>query len=415
MQEAREHMKRKAAILIVAALSTVTLAAFGARRGGSDAAEVTSAAVTRGSIVSIIAASGTLEAVTAVQVGSQVSGVVDSLGADFNSLVRKGQVLARLDQSIYRSAIEQAQANVTKATAELERARVTAADAEAKRSRTAELVDRQLLPRNDLDNATLTRDTAVSQIRSAEASLSQVRAALKQAEVNLAKTVITSPIDGIVISRNVDVGQTVAASLSAPTLFVIAADLTRMQLNASVDESDMGRVRSGQPVSFTVDAYPGETFKGTVRQVRLNPTMTNNVVTYAAIIDAPNPRMKLLPGMTATLDVEVDRRDNVLRAPAAATRFKPTAEMLAAFGAPAGAKSAPNTVWTYVDGHVAPAQVKLGASDGVWTELLDAPFPEGTTLITRVATAGEAASTRTSTPTRNANPLMGSTPPARGR
>lgn len=406
-------MKRKAAILIVAALSTVTLAAFGARRGGSDAPVVTSAAVTRGSIVSVISASGTLEAVTAVQVGSQVSGVVESLGADFNSLVRKGQILARLDQSLFRSAIEQAQANVAKATAELERARVTAADAEAKRARTAELVERQLVPRNDLDNATLTRDTALSQIRSAEASLSQMRAALKQAEVNLAKTVISSPIDGIVISRSVDVGQTVAASMSAPILFVIAADLTQMQLNASVDESDMGRVRAGQPVSFTVDAYPGETFDGTVRQVRLNPTVSNNVVTYAAIIDAPNPRMKLMPGMTATLDVEVERRDNVLRAPAAAARFKPTVEMLAALDAPAGAKSAPNTVWTYVDGHVASVPVTLGATDGVWTELVGAPFAEGTTLITRVAVGDDAASTRTSTPTRNANPLMGSTPSGR--
>lgn len=404
-------MKRKAAILIVAGLSTVTLAAFGARREGTAPA-VTAAEVTRGSIVSVISASGTLQAVTAVQVGSQVSGVVESLGADFNSLVRKGQVVARLEQSLYRSAIEQAQANVTKAQAELERARVTAADAETKRARTEQLVERQLLPRNDLDTATLTRDTAVSQIRSADASLAQARAALHQAQVNLAKTVITSPIDGIVVSRSVDVGQTVAASLSAPTLFVIAKDLTDMQLNASIDESDMGRIRKGQPVSFTVDAYPGEPFAGTVREVRLNPTITNNVVTYAAIIDAPNPSLKLMPGMTATLNIEVDRRDDVLRAPVAATRFKPTADILAALNAPAGAKSAPNTVWTYTDGHAVPAQVKLGASDGVWTELVNAPFAEGTSLITRVAIGGETA-TRTSTPARTGNPLMGTTPPRR--
>ena len=404
-------MKRKAAILSAAVLSTVTLAAFG-RGGAAKAPNVTAAPVTRGSIVSIISSSGTLEAVTAVQVGSQVSGTVESLGADFNSVVKKGQVLARLDQSIYRSAIEQAQANVTKAAAEVERARVTANDAETKRARAEQLVERQLIPRNDLDNATLTRDTAVSQIRSADASLAQARASLNQAQVNLSKTVITSPIDGIVISRSVDVGQTVAASLSAPTLFVIAADLTQMQLKASIDESDMGRVSKGQPVSFTVDAYPGETFEGRVREVRLNPTMTNNVVTYAAIVDAPNPRMKLLPGMTATLDIEVDRRDNVLRAPAAATRFKPTAEILAALEAPAAAKGTSNSVWTYTDGHVAAVPVTLGASDGVWTELVDAPFAEGTSLITRVSLGTDTASP-TPAPARNSNPLMGSTPPRR--
>ena len=406
-------MKRRAAILIAAGLSTVTLAAFGARRD-SSAPAVTAAEVTRGSIVSIISASGTLQAVTAVQVGSQVSGVIESLGADFNSVVRKGQVIARLEQSLYRSAIDQAQANVTKAAAEVERARVTAADAETKRTRAAELADRQLIPRNDLDTATLTRDTAVSQIRSAEASLVQARAALSQAQVNLSKTVIASPIDGVVISRNVEVGQTVAASMSAPTLFVIAADLTKMQLNASIDESDMGRVKSGLPVSFTVDAYPGATFTGEVEEVRLNPTIVNNVVTYAAIISAPNPRLQLMPGMTATLDIEVDRRDNVLRAPAAATRFKPTAEMLKALEAPAGAKSAPNTVWTYTEGHVAPVQVKLGASDGVWTEIVDAPFAEGTPLVTRVALGTEAAAPAAA-PARTGNPLMGSAPPARGR
>jgi HlyD family secretion protein len=158
-----------------------------------------------------------------------------------------------------------------------------------------------------------------------------------------------------------------------------------------------------------VDAYPSETFTGAVQEVRLNPTIVNNVVTYAAIISAPNPRMQLMPGMTATLNIEVDRRDNVLRAPAAATRFKPTPDMLKALDAPAGAKSAPNTVWTYTDGHVAPAQVKLGASDGVWTELVSAPFGEGTSLITRVA-SGEEAAARGAAPARTGNPLMGTTP-----
>ena len=401
-------MKRKAAILFVATLSTVTLAAWG-RSGGSAAPHVTTAAVSRGSIVSTISSTGTLEALTAVQVGSQVSGTVETLGADFNSIVKAGQVLARLDQSIYQSAIEQAQANVVKAAAEVDRARVTAADADSKRARAEQLAERQLIPRNDLDNATLARDVAMSQIRSAEASLAQARAALGQAQVNLAKTVITSPISGIVISRSVDVGQTVAASLSAPTLFVIAASLTRMQLAASIDESDMGSVSKGQPVSFTVDAHPGQTFTGVVREVRLNPTISNNVVTYAAIIDAPNPAMKLLPGMTATLEIEVARRDDVLRVPTAATRFKPTAAMLEALGAPAAAKVTPNTLWTYVETQIAPLQVKFGATDGVWTELIDSRLAEGTPLVTRVTSGDDAEPAGPAAP-RATSPLMGSTP-----
>lgn len=403
-------MKRKAIIAVAAALSTATLAALGSR-GKEAAPTVAAAPVTRGDIISTVSATGTLEAVTTVQVGSQVSGVVEALSADFNSIVRKGQVLARLEQSTFRSAIEQAQATVTKAAADLERARVTAQDAETKQKRAEQLAERQLIARNDLDEATLTRDTAVVQIRSAEASLSQARAALKQAEVNLAKTVIRSPIDGIVISRNVDVGQTVAASLSAPTLFLIAADLSRMQLSASIDESEMGKIQTGQAVSFAVDAYPGRSFPGRVEQVRLNPVVANNVVTYAAIVSASNSDLTLKPGMTANLTIEVDRRENVLRAPAAATRFRPTADMLAALGAPS-TKSAPNTLWTYIGERATPVHVKLGTSDGAWTEILNAPFDEGTPLITRVTTGDESA---TATPSRNASPLMGTAPPARGR
>jgi HlyD family secretion protein len=403
-------MKRKAVIAIAAALSTATLAALGSR-GKDPVPAVTAVPVTRGDIVTTVSATGTLEAVTAVQVGTQVSGVVEMLSADFNSIVRKGQVLARLEQSTFRSAIEQAQANVTKAAAELERARVTAQDAETKQKRAEQLAERELIARNDLDDATLTRDTAVVQIRSAEASLAQARAALRQAEVNLSKTIITSPIDGVVISRNVDVGQTVAASLSAPTLYLIAADLTRMQLSASIDESEMGKILAGQAVSFTVDAYPGTSFPGRVEQVRLNPVVANNVVTYAAIVSASNPDLALKPGMTANLTIEVDRRQNVLRAPAAATRFRPTAETLVALHAPS-TKATPNTVWTYVGDQAAPVQVKLGASDGTWTEILNAPFAEGTPLITRVTTGNEAVS---ATPSRNGNPLMGAAPPARGR
>ena len=412
-------MKKRAGIFIaLLGLTVVTVTVVYARKGDT-APVVTSAAVTRGSIVNVVSATGTLEAVTTVQVGSQVSGAVESLNADFNSIVRKGQVLARLEPSLFQSAIEQASANLVKAEADLERIRVSLSDAEVKLGRAKELSSRQLIAATELDSAEVARDTSVAQVRSSQAAVTQARASLSQAQVNLSKTVITSPIDGIVISRNVDVGQTVAASLSAPTIFVIAADLSRMRLNASIDEADLGRITKGQAVSFTVDAYPQDTFEGTVEQVRLNPVVVSNVVTYAAIISAPNADLKLKPGMTASLSVEIARRDDVLRVPAAALRFKPTAEVLEALNAPAttGSRSTEKagTVWVYTGASAAATNVKLGVSDGTWTELIDAPFAEGTQVVTRVETGGASAS-QTTPATRTTSPLMGTQPQGpRGR
>ena len=403
----------KRTLMILSALviaATLTLKAFygGA---GAKAPAITAEPVTRGSIVSTVAATGTLEAVTTVQVGSQVSGMIQVLTADFNSIVRKGQVLARLDQSLFLSAVEQAQANLVRAEADHERARVTLDDASTKLARARQLADRQLIPTNELDTADVNQKNASAQVRSAQASVGQARAAVEQARVSLGKTIITSPIDGIVVSRNVDVGQTVAASMSAPTLYLIAADLTQMQLNASIDESDLGSVAEGQPVSFTVDAYPGDTFRGAVKQVRLSPVVQSNVVTYAAIISAPNPELKLKPGMTASVTVEAERRDDVLRIPAAAPRFKPNAETLAALGVDAAPRVAGQVVWVENGETISPVAVKTGLSDGTWTEVLDAPFTEGTRLVTRVV-LGDNGSPRSPSTTTN-NPLMGSHP--RGR
>ena len=411
-------MKRTPIILAsLVALVTVTAAVLHARKAG-DAPEITAAAVTRGSIVSVVAATGTLDATTSVQVGSQVSGTVDQLLVDFNSIVKKGQVLARLEQSLYRSAIDQAQSNVVKAESDVDRLKVSQLDAATKLERARLLADKQLIPATDLQNAEVTLQLAQTQVRSAEAQVTQARASLQQAQVNLAKTVITSPIDGIVISRSVDVGQTVAASLSAPTLFVIAADLSHMQLSASIDESDLGRLADGQAVTFTVDAYPNDTFRGEVRQVRLSPVVASNVVTYTAIINAPNPDLKLKPGMTATVNVEIVRRDNVLRAPAAAIRFKPTSDLLKAMGV-AGSTAPKNvrgsaTVWQYSGSTAVAVPVKLGVSDGTWTELVDAPFAEGTQLVTRVSTTKTAAAPAAGA-ARTTSPLMGAQPQGRGR
>ncbi|HET7694801.1 MAG TPA: efflux RND transporter periplasmic adaptor subunit [Vicinamibacterales bacterium] len=390
--------------LIVAA--TVGFGAYYSMRA-EPAPALTTAAVTRGDIVNVVSATGTLQAVTTVQVGSQISGTVESLHADYNSMVRKGQLLARLDSSTYATALEQAQAALQSAEAEVERLRVARAAADAALVRARELTARQLLPAADLQTAETDSRTAAAQLVGAEARVAQARSGVRTAQVNLSKTVITSPIDGVVIARNVDVGQTVAASLSAPTLFIIAADLTQMQLNASIDESDLGQVAAGQTVTFTVDAYPSDRFSGTVSQVRLNATSVNNVVTYAAIVDAPNPALKLKPGMTATLTVEIARREGVLRVPAAALRFKPSAEVLARLeSTPAQQPPKGPTLWIPSGKGIAPLPVKTGAADATYTEVIGSSLVEGATVVTRAAVPGDAAAAARPSSPNAGNPLL---------
>jgi HlyD family secretion protein len=327
-------MKKAASVLLV--LATVT-GGFYFYRVKSAAPEpvVTTQPFSRGDIVDTVSATGTLEAVETVEVGTQVSGVVKDLYADFNSIVRKGQVIARLDPQLIQTQIEQQAANVLRAEADLERLKVAQADAEQKLERARQLFDRSLIPRADLDSAIVDVDSARAQVKSSQAGLTQARAQLNNQKVNLGYTTITAPIDGIVISRNVDAGQTVASSMNAPTLFVLAADLTHMQVVANIDESDVGRMRPGQQVTFQVDAYPTERFTGAVSQIRLQPTVVQNVVTYSTVITVPNPQLKLKPGMTANVTVEVLRRSNVLRVANAATRFRPTAEMFSVLNQPA--------------------------------------------------------------------------------
>jgi HlyD family secretion protein len=418
---------RLALALVLVVLTGLSAAAMYVRRGGA-APEIVTEAASRGRIVNAVSASGTLEAVETVLVGTQVSGTVQSLTADFNSIVRKGQVLARLDPSLIQAEVNRAMANLAGADADLERLRVMTDDAGVKLQRARELAARQLIPAAELDAAGMTLKTAEAQQRSAQAQVAQARAAVAQAQANLQKSVIRSPIDGIVISRDVDVGQTVAASLQAPTLYTIAADLTRMQLKASIDESDLGSIHEGQAVTFGVDAYPGNVFSGVVEQVRLNPVVEQNVVTYAAIVSAPNSDLKLKPGMTANLSVEVARRDDVLRVPAAALRFRPTEAVLTALGAsrePAAAagqparpaalgtsgRSAPpadsGTVWVYEDDTLRAVRVKTGVSDGVFTEIVEGSIADGTRIATRVAAGSTAA---TPAPRSSSNPLMGQMP-----
>jgi HlyD family secretion protein len=322
-------MKKLIIIVVVLAAIGVGAGAYYMNRTVKEP-EVKTAPVTRGDIVDVVPATGTLEAVTTVQVGTQVGGIIQELYADFNDIVRKGQIIARLDPTLLQTQIEQQRANVTRAEADLERLKVSLADAKQKLDRAKALFERQLLPRTELETAEVTVNSTQAQIRSSEAGLTQARSQLNTAQVNLAHTVIAAPIDGIVISRAVEPGQTVNAGMSAPTLFILAADLTKMQVNANIDEADVGRMRPGQAVTFRVDAYPGDVFTGAVEQVRLQPTTVQNVVTYQTVINVPNPELKLKPGMTATVNIEIARKNGVLRIPAAATRFRPTPEVFAA-------------------------------------------------------------------------------------
>src|SRR5436309_3102383 len=336
-------MKRALIGLLIVGAIGAGAGAYYIRRGGPEI-QVNTAPITRGDIIDSVGATGTLQAVTTVQVGSQVSGNIQWLGADFNSIVKKGQVIARLDSSLFDAQLQQARANLnqtranlTKAQSDLERAKVQLTDAQQKYTRAKELAARSLLPQSDLDAAKIAVDSTQASLESqlatvaqAQAAVSQSQASVNQNQVNVDHTTITAPIDGIVTQRSVDVGQTVAASMQAPTLFVIAADLTKMQVNANIDESDVGRIRPNQIVTFRVDAYPGEQFQGTVSQIRLQPVVVQNVTTYGTIINVPNDDLKLKPGMTANLRVQIAKRDNALRVPNAAIRFRPTADIFTA-------------------------------------------------------------------------------------
>jgi HlyD family secretion protein len=336
-------MKRTITVLLLILAIGAGAGAYYYTRGGAEP-QVNTAPITRGDVVDTVGATGTLQAVTTVQVGSQVSGNISWLGADFNSIVKKGQVIARLDPSLFQAQLQQARANLgqsqaslAKAKSDLERMKVMLVDAQQKYTRAKELAARQLLPQSDLDAAKIAVDSAQASLAAQEATVNQAQAAVNQSQasvnqnqVNLDHTVIEAPIDGIVTQRSVDVGQTVAASMQAPTLFIIAADLTKMQVNASIDEADVGRIRPKQHVTFRVDAYPTEDFHGTVAQIRLQPVVVQNVTTYGTVIDVPNTDLKLKPGMTANVKVEIAKKTDVLRVPNAALRFRPTAEIFAA-------------------------------------------------------------------------------------
>lgn len=279
--------------------------------------------VERGPLISSVSSTGTLNAVTTVQVGTQVSGTIQKLFVDYNSLVKKGEPIAQIDPALFNAQVEQTRGSYLSARAAEEKARVVLKDAERTVERNQRLLREGIVSQSDFDSAETAMDSARAAQRAASASIIQALGAFRQAKTNLTYSTIRSPVDGIVISRNVDVGQTVAASFQTPTLFTIAQDLTKMRIETSVDEADISRIRLGQTARFTVDAYPEITFVGTVTQIRNAPVVTQNVVTYIVEIGVNNQDLKLKPGMTANVNIEVAKKENVLMVPNAALRFVP--------------------------------------------------------------------------------------------
>ena len=367
--------------LIVSGGVLLLIVAFALQRCGSRSnGNFQTAAVTRGSITQAVTATGTLNPVVNVQVGSQVSGNIAKLLVDFNSKVKAGQLVAQIDPVLFKATVTQAEGDLASAQAALELARINA-------KRIQGLVSKQSSAQADLDQA-------LASLHQAEATVNIKQGALDKAKADLEHCDITSPIDGVVISRSVDVGQTVAASLQAPVLFTIANDLTKMQIDSNVAEADVGVVVVGQDVDFTVDAFPNQTFQGKVTQVRNAPITVQNVVTYDTVIGVNNPDLKLKPGMTANVSIVIAHRDNVLKISNAALRFRPAeSKMAETSGAPRSSRTntggrtrmaerrSERTVYILGSSEPKPVQIKTGISDGVYTEVVEG-LKEGDRVVT---------------------------------
>jgi HlyD family secretion protein len=408
-------LKRGALVAIVLFLAALLGAGFWLLRDGGKISAYTTAPIQKGDITQVVTATGSLSAVVTVQVGSQVSGTIEKLYADFNTQVKAGQVIAMLNQDKFKAAVDQAKANLLAAQANVVKTKVSVEDAQRTLTRSAELRKREFISQSELDAAQTAYDAAVGQLEVNKAQVAQAQAALNQTSVDLANTVIRSPVDGIVISRNVDVGQTVAASLQAPVLFLIANDLSKMQVDSNVNEGDVGNVWVGQEVNFTVDAYPTRRFQGTVLQVRNAPIMVQNVVTYDAVVGVDNKDLLLKPGMTANLEFLVNRKSGILRIPNAALRFKPPSEkqppqtsarQSAGAGGDGrggrrgggdisrgggGRQGREGTVYLLRDQKPTPVKVRLGITDGSYTEVVEGEIKEGEEAILAMSASGQSA------------------------
>jgi len=364
--------KKKA--LVIAAVAAIAALAVWLLSGGKKEEKITfdTAAVAPANIMNSITATGTIEPVTSVTVGTQVSGIVSKLFVDYNSVVKKGQVIAELDKTNLMSQLNTAKTQLATAQSQL-----NYQTANYKRYKT--LFEKGLVAADDFDNAKLSYTQAKEQVVSAKEEV-------QRAQTNLGYATITSPIDGVVLSKSVEEGQTVAASFSTPELFTIAQDLTNMQVVADVDEADIGDVKEGERVSFTVDAYPDDTFEGEVKQVRQEATTTNNVVTYEVVISAPNADLKLKPGLTANVTIYTAERKGVLSVPSKALRFTPQKETVGKMKI-VDAANAKNKVWTIEGNSIVAHKVNIGMTDGTNTQIVGG-IAEGTKVITGLNVMG---------------------------
>lgn len=362
------------------------------------------APVERGQVISVVSATGTINPVVSVQVGTQVSGMIKSLHADFNSRVKVGDIVAVIDPEPFKVRREQAASNLEMARASVARARAELAQRKRELSRVEVLLPEQFISQNDADVATTNQQNAEAQLRVTEAQVKQAEAAVNAADLELKYTVIRSPVEGIVVARNIEVGQTVASSFATPNLFLIALDLTKMQVDTNVSESDIGGMSEGKEAVFTVDAYPGMSFAGIVKQVRLAPISVQNVVTYNVVVSVDNADLRLKPGMTANVSIVVAQKDQVIKVPNAALRFVPPKGE----GSPrdVGGRSSKGdtarpvtldgrtmvtrTVWRQVEnGDLVLLSVQTGISDGSSTEVMSGTLAEGDVIVIGIEQSGD--------------------------
>ncbi len=366
--------------IIIAALVVILVVAgiILATKNNGNVRKFKTEKVSRGDVKSTVTATGTVNAVTTVLVGTQVSGSIKQLYVDFNSFVKKGQLLAQIDPATFEAQVEQAKANLYSAEANVEKAEASLLDAKRVLDRNKTLFSRNLIAKSDLDTSETNEMSAKAQLKAVKAQVEQMRAALKVAETNLRYTSIISPVDGMVISRNVDVGQTVAASFQTPTLFNIAQDLSKMQIDTNVDEADIGKIRNGQPVEFTVDAYPDKIFKGRVSVIRNAPITVQNVVTYDVVVRVENPELILKPGMTANVSLIIAAKKSILRVPNAALRFQMTDKKSKS---PERKEKKGYGVWIMEKDNTKRVDVSVGIGDGNYTEVASGGLQEGDEVI----------------------------------
>ena len=374
-------MKKKIIIIILICLAALAFLGF-IFKGKKDKTSYITKKKKKRTITQIVEASGTINPVQTVSIGSQVSGQISAIYVDYNSEVKKGQLLAEIDTSLFEAQVNQAKATIDNARANLAKIQATAANDRLTLNRYKNLYKRGFIAKSELDLAESTYASDVAQIRAAQAQINQALASYSTAESNLRYTKITSPVDGVVISRAVDVGQTVAASFQTPELFSVAQDLTQMQIEASVSEADIGKVKKEQEVEYTLDGYPDETFRGKVSQVRISPTTVSNVVTYSVIIDVENDDLKLIPGMTANVSIITSRKENILCAQNAALKFTPNTDGK-------GPKYEKQGIWMLSDNTPKRVEVETGVSDESYTEIISDKLKDGDLIITEAEEKGK--------------------------